>query len=85
MAKKTNTTEETINVNGKNLLKTVKKLIAEGNVRHISIKDKEEKVVMEFPLTLGVVGAVFLPVLAAVGAIAAMITDCTISVTRVKK
>ena len=83
---KTNkTTEETFRVSGENLLKTVKDLIAQGNVRHITIKDKEEKTVMEFPLTVGVVGVVFLPVLAAVGAIAALIGDCTISVERVRE
>lgn len=85
MPKKTTVKEETIKVSGENLLKTVKKLIAEGNVRHITIKDKDEKVVMEFPLTIGVVGAVFLPVLAAVGAAAALIGECSISVDRTKK
>jgi len=85
MAKKTKTTEETIKVTGENLLKTVKELIAKGNVRHITIKDKDGKTIMEFPLTVGVVGAVFLPVLAAVGAIAALIGECTISVERTEK
>jgi hypothetical protein len=80
--KKTTKSEETIKVTGENLLKTVKDLIAQGNVRHITIKDKEEKVIIEFPLTIGVVGVVFLPVLAAVGAIAALIGECTISVQR---
>lgn len=86
MPKKTTkkTTEETIKVSGENLLKTVKKLISEGNVRHIAIKDKDGKGVIEFPLTIGVVGAVFLPVLAAVGAIAALIGECTISIKRSK-
>lgn len=85
MVKKTKTAKETIRVSGDNLLKTVKDLIAEGNVRHITIKDKDEKTIIEFPLTLGVVGAMFLPVLAAVGAIAALIGECTISVDRIKK
>lgn len=85
MPKKAQTTEETIKVTGENLLKTVKDLIAQGNVRHITIRDKEDKTVMEFPLTIGVVGAVFLPVLAAVGAIAALIGECSISVERVKE
>ena len=85
MAKKTKTTEETIKVTGENLIKTVKDLIAQGNVRHITIKDKEGKTIIEFPLTIGVVGAVFLPVLAAVGAIAALIGECTISVERSKE
>lgn len=77
---KTKTTTESIKVNGENLLKTVKELIAKGNVRHITIKDKSDKTVIEFPLTIGVVGVVLLPVLAAVGAIAALLTECTISV-----
>lgn len=78
--KTTKTKTESIRVSGENLLKTVKELIAKGNVRHITIKDKNDKTVIEFPLTIGVVGAVLLPVLAAVGAIAALITECTISV-----
>jgi hypothetical protein len=85
MPKKTTVAEETIKVTGDNLLKTVKGLIAQGNVRHISIKDKEEKTIIEFPLTIGVVGAVFLPALAAVGAAAALIGECSISVDRIKK
>ena len=82
-AKKTTkkeTRQETFRVTGENLLKTVKELIAKGNVRHITIKSKDEKTVMEFPLTVGVVGVVLLPVLAAIGALAALIGECTISV-----
>lgn len=78
--KKTKFKKESYKVSGENLLKTVKDLVAKGNVRHITIKDKNNKTVMEFPLTVGVVGVVFLPVLAAVGAIAALIGECTISV-----
>ena len=77
---KAKTTTEVFKVSGENLLKTVKELIAKGNVRHITIKDKSDKTVIEFPLTIGVVGVVLLPVLAAVGAIAALLTECTISV-----
>lgn len=72
--------KESYKVTGENLLKTIKELVAKGNVRHITIKDKKDKTIMEFPLTVGVVGVVFLPVLAAVGAIAALIGECTISV-----
>ena len=74
--------EESFNVSGENLLKKVKELIAEGNVRKITIKDKGGKEIVTFPLTLGVVGAVLAPILAAIGAIAALIGDCTISVER---
>jgi len=76
------TKKESFRVNGENLLKKVKELIKEGNVRKITIKDKNDKVIMEFPLTFGVVGAVIAPVLAAIGALAALIGECTISVER---
>lgn len=77
-AKKKN---ETFTIKGEELLKTVKELIKEGNVRQITIK-KNKKTLVVFPLTVGVVGAVIAPVLAAVGAIAALVTECTISVER---
>ena len=69
-------------ITGENLLKKVKELIEEGNVRKITIKDKNGKELITFPLTIGVVGTVLLPVLAAVGAMAALIGECTITVER---
>lgn len=81
---KKKTTEETFRVSGESLLKKVKEIIAEGNVRKISIKDKAGKTIADFPLTLGVVGAVLAPILAAIGAIAALVTECSISVEREK-
>ncbi|KKT34462.1 MAG: hypothetical protein UW62_C0028G0002 [Candidatus Collierbacteria bacterium GW2011_GWB1_44_35] len=83
-AKKSATTEETIKTSGEALVKTVKKLIAQGNVRHITIKDKNGKTIAQFPLTIGVVAAALIPVLAAIGAIAALIGECNISVEREK-
>jgi hypothetical protein len=77
-----NKTFESIAAHGENLLNKVKELIAEGNIRKISIHDKEGKELMSFPLTYGVVGVVLAPVLAAVGAVAALIGDCTITVER---
>lgn len=74
--------EETFKVKGENLLTQVKKLIQEGNVRKITIKDKKGNVLINIPLTIGIVGAVLAPVLAAVGAIAALVTECTLSVER---
>ena len=74
--------QESFKVDGENLLKKVKELVNEGNVRKITIKDKSGKEIMTFPLTIGVVGAVLVPVLAAVGAVAALIGECTISVER---
>lgn len=73
---------ESFTVNGEQLLKKIKELIAEGNIRKITIHDKAGKEIMSFPLTIGVVGAMLLPVLAAVGAAAALIGECTISVER---
>lgn len=73
---------ESFNINGEQLLKKVKELIAEGNIRKITITDKSGKELMSFPLTLGVVGALLLPVLAAVGAVAALLAECTITVER---
>lgn len=74
--------EESFKVNGEELLKKVKEIIKEGNVRKITIKNKEGKTIVEFPLTIGVVGALLVPMFAAVGAIAALITECTITVER---
>jgi len=76
------TTKETFSINGEQLLKKIKEIIAEGNVRTITIKDKNGKELMTFPLTIGVVGAVLAPVLAAVGALAALIGECSITVER---
>jgi hypothetical protein len=76
-----NSTEE-FRVSGEELLKKVKDLIAEGNIRRIIIKNKEGKPVVEIPLTLGVAAAVLAPALAAVGAVAALVTECTIVVER---
>ena len=69
-------------IEGENLLKKVKELVQEGNIRKITIKEKSGKEMMSFPLTIGVVGTVFAPVLAAVGAVAALIGECTITVER---
>jgi hypothetical protein len=71
-----------ITVGGEDLLRKVNELIHEGNVRRISIKDKQGKTLVELPLTIGVVGAALAPALAAVGAIAALVTECTVMVER---
>jgi hypothetical protein len=76
-----NRTEE-FKVSGEDLLRKVKEIIAEGNVRRIGIRNKEGKTLIEIPLALGIVGAVLLPALAAVGAIAALLVECTIVVER---
>jgi hypothetical protein len=85
-SKKSNKTsdenKESFRVSGEDLLKKVKEIIHEGNVREIAILDKNGKTLIVLPLTLGVVGAVLVPTLAAVGAIAALVTECTITVKR---
>jgi hypothetical protein len=80
-----NKTYEEFKVKGEDLLAKVKQLVAEGNVRRVIIKDKDGKTLIELPLTVGVVGIVLAPVLAAVGAIAALVTECTILVERTDK
>ena len=70
-----NSFKETFEAHGENLMQKVKELIAEGNVRKIIIHNEEGKEIMSIPLTIGVVGAVFAPVLAAVGALAALLGD----------
>ena len=74
--------EETFKVSGEGLIKKVKELIREGNVRKLIIKDSKAQTIIEFPLTVGVVITVLAPVLAAVGAIAALISECSITVVR---
>jgi hypothetical protein len=76
------TYKESFKVAGAQLLEAVKKLVHEGNVRRIIIK-QEGRTVVEFPMTVGVIGAVFAPVLAAVGALAAVLNECTIEVERI--
>lgn len=73
---------EEFKISGDDIMAKLKKLVNEGNVRKIMIKDKKSKTIAEFPLTVGVVGALLVPVLAAVGAIVALATDCVISVER---
>jgi hypothetical protein len=75
---------QTIELTGDQLVKTVRELIEAGNVRRIRVRQKD-RTVAEFPLTIGVVGAVFAPMLAAVGALAALLTECSIDVERVEK
>jgi len=75
------TFKESFKVTGAQVLDAVKKLLHEGNVRRIVIK-QGDRVVAEFPLTAGVVGTVLAPPLAAIGALAALINDCSLEVER---
>jgi len=78
----TKTTKESFKVQGEHLLNKIKELINEGNIRKITIHDKDGKELMSFPVTIGVIGALFAPVLAAIGALAALVTECSITVER---
>ena len=80
--KNTKINNDTFEVKGEDLLRKVKELINEGNVRQITILNKEDQIIVVLPLLVGVAGAILLPPLAAVGAIAALVTECTIKVER---
>jgi hypothetical protein len=81
MPENTFKTEE-FRVEGEGLISKIKELIHAGNIRKIIIKDKDGKVVMEIPVTIGVVGALIAPQLAAIGAIAALLTEATLVVEK---
>lgn len=73
---------EEFSVNSEDLVKKVKDLLHEGNVSKIIVRDEQGKLLLELPATAGVIGVVLAPWLAAVGAIAAFVSRCTISVER---
>jgi hypothetical protein len=73
---------EQFKVHGKDLAAKVRELIHEGNVRRIIIKDESGHTFMEIPLTVAAIGVVAAPVLAAVGAIAAVVSKCDVVVER---
>jgi hypothetical protein len=75
---------EEFRVTGGEILNKIKEVIHEGNVRKIILKDENGKVFMEIPLTVGVVGALVAPILAAVGAVAALASNLTIVVERIE-
>ena len=83
MAEKKSRIEE-FEVTGDKVVETVKRLVHEGNIRRITIKDSDGRSLIEIPLTLGVVGAVLVPVLAALGALAALVTRCTIVIEKLE-
>jgi len=73
---------EEFKVSGSEIVAKIKELIKEGNARRIIIKNEKGKVMLEIPLTIGAIGALVAPVLAAVGALAALTTKCTIVVEK---
>ena len=74
--------KETYNISGENLLKKIKELINDGNVTKITIADKNEREIISFPVTIGIVGLILAPIFAAVGALAAIVAECKIIVER---
>ncbi|MFH0853546.1 MAG: DUF4342 domain-containing protein [bacterium] len=77
-----NEQSEEFKVSGDQVVEKVKQLINEGNARRIIIKNEKGESIIEIPVTIGVVGAIFAPALAAVGAAAALLTKCTIIVIK---
>jgi len=73
---------EDIKVAGEQVVETVKNIIKEGNVRRITIKNSAGETVLSIPLTVGVVGVAVVPVLSAIGAVASLMSDCTLSIER---
>lgn len=84
MTEKDVRTEE-YEVSGEKMVTKVKELVHEGNIRRVIIKNEEGTTLIEVPLTLGVVGAALLPTWAALGAIAALVTNCTIVVEKIEE
>jgi hypothetical protein len=82
MTEEKNEHEEEFRVHGSEVVGKIKEIIKKGNARRIILKNEKGEVLMEIPLTFAVVGAVFAPVLAAVGALAALLTECSITVIR---
>jgi len=76
---------EEIKVHGKDLVEKVKVLIHQGNVRRIVIKDEKGNTFVEIPLTVAAIGVIAAPILAAVGALAALVANFTIVVERAKQ
>jgi hypothetical protein len=75
-------TREEFTVSADDLIERVKQLLHEGNVTRIIVKNEKGRVMLEIPATIGVIGVLLAPWLAALGAIAALATNCTIVVER---
>jgi len=81
MSEEKRRTEE-VTVTGEKLVSTIKDLVHQGNIRRITVKNREGESLIVIPLTLGVVGILLLPTLAALGTIAALVTECTLVIER---
>ena len=75
---------EEFQVHGEEIVAKIKELLHEGNIRRVSIRNEEGRTLVDIPLTIGVVGAILVPQLAAIGAIAALLTRATIVIEKVE-
>jgi hypothetical protein len=75
---------EEFQVHGEEIVAKIKELLHEGNIRRVSIRNEEGRTLVDIPLTIGVVGAILVPQLAAIGAIAALLTHATIVIEKVE-
>ena len=76
---------EEVHVKGEELLSRIKELQHEGNVRRIILKDKDGGIVMEIPLSIGVFGTLLMPTVATLGAVAALVTEATLTVEKIER
>jgi len=77
-----NKNTEEYSINGEDLVAKIKDIIKQGNAKKITIRGKDGNEILSFPVTVGVAGLVLAPIFAAVGAIAALATECTIVIER---
>ncbi|MBG0858665.1 MAG: DUF4342 domain-containing protein [Bacteroidales bacterium] len=82
MAEGQQSNQESFKVTGDEILTKVKEIIREGNARKIIIRNDKDETIMEFTLTIGAIGVIVAPIFAAVGALAALATNCTIVVEK---
>ncbi len=82
MPNKAENKDEVFKVSGDDIVKKVKEIIKKGNATRIIIKNEKGKTIMEMPVTVGVIGTALAPALAALGALAALLTECTIVVEK---
>ena len=73
---------EEFKINGEDLVAKIKEIIKQGNAKKVTIRGKDDNEILSFPVTVGVAGIVLAPVFAAVGAITALATECTIVIER---
>ncbi len=84
MSEEKKTRTEEFKLSGDEILNKIKELLHQGNIRRIILKDESGKTFMEIPLTVGVVGAIIVPVWAAIGAVAALVSRLTIVVEKIE-